>query len=196
NTGSLLGSWTAGGLPKNAKPEGIATNGTDVWIVESSSDKVYRYAGAASRLSGTQAAASNFSLNSGNVSPTDIVTDGQSFWVVDDTAKTDKVFKYTTAGTLLGSWTIDAANKTPTGIALDPTNVNHLWIVDSGTDKVYQYNAAATRISGSQSAALTFALVAGNANAQGIADPPAPETAEATSIVTAEIQPSFGNLLS
>jgi hypothetical protein len=174
NTGNLLGSWTADGLPKNAKPEGIATNGTDVWLVESSSDKVYRYIGAASRLSGTQTANSSFSLNTGNANPKDIVTDGQSFWVVDDATKTDKVFKYTTSGALVGSWTIDATNKAPTGIAIDPTNVNHLWIVDSGTDKVYQYNAGTTRISGSQSAALTFALASGNGNAQGIADPPAP----------------------
>jgi hypothetical protein len=37
---------------------------------------------------------------------------------------------------------------------------------------VYQYNAAASRTSGSQSAALWFALAAGNTNPQGIADPP------------------------
>jgi hypothetical protein len=116
---------------------------------------------------------SSFSLNSANGNPTDIVTDGQSVWTVDDTAKTDKVFKYSTAGSLLGSWTIDAANKAPTGIAIDPTNVSNIWIVDSGTDRVYQYNPAATRISGSQSAALFFALAAGNTNPQGIADPPA-----------------------
>jgi hypothetical protein len=96
--------------------------------------------------------------------------------VVDDAAKTDKVFKYSLAGSLLGSWTIDAANKAPTGITIDPTNVNQIWIVDSGTDRVYQYNGAATRISGSQSASLTFALAAGNTNPQGIADPPPPSS--------------------
>jgi hypothetical protein len=184
NTGNLLGTWTAGTLANNATPEGIATNGTDVWIVDSKSDKVYRYAGAASRISGTQTAASSFSLNSGNSDPTDIVTDGASLWVVDDAAKTDKVFKYSVAGSLAGSWTIDSANKAPTGITIDPANVSQIWIVDSGTDRVYQYNAAATRTSGSQSAALTFALAAGNANPQGIADPPAPEMAMVTSPAT------------
>jgi hypothetical protein len=34
----------------------------------------------------------------------------------------------TTTGTLLGSGTIDAANASPTGITLDPTDVRHLWI--------------------------------------------------------------------
>ena len=76
-------------------------------------------------------------------------------------------------GTLGGSWTIDTANKAPTGITIDPANVSNIWIVDNSTDRVYQYNAAATRTSGSQAAALTFALASGNGNPQGIADPPA-----------------------
>jgi len=175
-SGSLLGSWTAGTLANNATPEGIATNGADVWIVDSRSDKVYHYAGAASRLSGSQNPASSFNLNSGNKNPTDIVTDGQSLWVVNDST-TDKVFKYSLTGSLVGTWTIDSANKAPTGITVDPANVSHIWIVDSGTDKVYQYNAAATLTSGGQAATATFALAPGNTNPQGIADPPAPATA-------------------
>lgn len=172
-SGGLLGSWTAGTLSSTATVEGIATNGTDVWIVDAKSDKVYKYAGAATRLSGSQNATSNFSLNSGNTSPKDIVTDGVSLWVVNDST-TDKVFKYTVAGSLSGSWTISSANSKPTGLTIDPANVSNIWIVDSGTDTVYQYTDAASRISGSQSAAATFALAAGNTNPQGIADPPAP----------------------
>ena len=68
-SGGLLGSWTAGTLATNATVEGIATNGTDVWIVDAKSDKVYKYTGAATRLSGSQNAASSFSLNSANTSP-------------------------------------------------------------------------------------------------------------------------------
>ena len=45
NSGALLGSWTAGTLSTKAVVEGIATNGTDVWIVDAYSDKVYKYAG-------------------------------------------------------------------------------------------------------------------------------------------------------
>ena len=70
----------ARGRPAACSPrpqvEGIATNGTDVWIVDDKTDKVYRYTGAASRSSGSQNAASSFSLNSGNQNPKDIVTDG------------------------------------------------------------------------------------------------------------------------
>ena len=141
-TGGLLGSWTAGSLAANAQVEGIATNGTDVWIVDAKQDKVFRYTGAASRLSGSQNAASSFNLNSGNANPKDIVTDGTQLWVVND-ATTDKVFKYTLAG--VAARQLDdrpAAGGSPTGITLDPANVGHLWIVDSGTDRVYQYDNA------------------------------------------------------
>src|SRR5262249_39289906 len=83
---------------------------------------------------------------------------------------------YTLSGSLLGSWSIDPANTHPTGITINPANVSDIWIVDSGTLKVYQYTAAASRTSGSQNAAATFALAAGNTNPQGIADPPPADT--------------------
>jgi DNA-binding beta-propeller fold protein YncE len=172
--GTLLGSWSAGGLSSSATLTGIATNGTDIWLVDSYSDKVYKYAGAASRLSGSQSAASSFGLSSSrkanNTNPQDIVTDGTSFWVVDGTAL--KVFKYTLSGSSLGSWGIDPADTHPTGITINPNNVSDVWIVDSGTLKVYDYAAAAGRTSGSQAAAATFALAPGDTNPQGIADPP------------------------
>jgi hypothetical protein len=175
NSGGLLGSWTAGTLSTKAVVEGIATNGTDVWIVDAYSDKVYKYTGAATRLTGSQNAASSFNLNSGNTSPKDIVTNGVNLWVVNDST-TDKVFKYTVAGSLVNSWTIATPGATsPTGITIDPANVSNIWIVDSGSDRVYQYNTAATFANGSSHAAdLSFALAAGNTNPQGIADPPAP----------------------
>jgi sugar lactone lactonase YvrE len=173
NHGVLLGSWSAGGLNPQAQLEGIATNGTDIWIVDAKQDRVFRYTGAASRLSGSQNAASSFSLNSANSNPKDIVTDGTSIWVVKDST-TDKVFKYNLSGTLLGSWTIDTANSSPTGITINPANVSDIWIVDSGTKKVYQYTGAASRTSGSQNVAATFVLNPNDTNPQGIADPPPP----------------------
>jgi hypothetical protein len=172
-TNRLLGSWSAGGLSSSATLTGIATNGTDIWLVDSYADKVYKYTGAASLRSGSQTAASSFSLvkgKNGNPNPQDIVTDGTSFWIVDGTSL--KVFKYSLSGSSLGSWTIDSANKNPTGITINPNNVSDIWIVDSGTKKVYKYAGAATRTSGSQSAASSFALAANNTNPQGIADPP------------------------
>jgi hypothetical protein len=171
--GGLLGSWTAGSLASNATVEGVTTNGTDVWIVDARQDKVFRYTNAAGRLSGSQNAASSFNLNSGNTSPKDIVTDGTSLWVVNDST-TDKVFKYTLAGSLLGSWTITGAGSSPTGITLDPSGGGTLWTVDSGTGRVYQFDNARGLTSGSLSPSTSFALAAGNTNPQGIADPPMP----------------------
>ncbi len=169
--GNLLGSWTAGSLVSNASVQGVASNGTDVWIVDAKADKVYRYTGAASRLSGSQAAASSFSLNSGNSNPTDIVTDGTYLWVLNASAS-DKVFKYTVSGSLLGSWTIKGAGSSPTGITIDPNQVGNIWIVDNGTKRVYQFDNAASLTSGQLYPSTSFALAAGNTNPQGIADPP------------------------
>ena len=102
------------------------------------------------------------------------MTDGTYLWVVDDSS-TDKVFKYTVAGTFVGSWRISTSGaKNPTGITLDPSNPSHVWIVDSGTDRVYQYDNSVGLTSGSKSANSNWALAAGNTNPQGIADPPPP----------------------
>jgi hypothetical protein len=174
--GGLLGSWLAGGLSASAQVEGLASNGTDIWLLDNKLDRVYDYPDAASRTSGSQSPASSFSLAGGNSNGKGIVTDGTSLWVVDDGSSVDKVFKYTLSGDLLGSWTIDAANKHPTGLTIDPSNVSDIWIVDSGTRKVYQYTAAVGRTSGSQNAAATFTLAAGNTIPQDIADPPPPGT--------------------
>jgi hypothetical protein len=171
-SGGLLGLWAAGSLASNATVEGITTNGTDVWIVDARQDKVFRYTSAGSRLSGSQNAASSFSLNGSNTDPKDLVTDGTSIWVVNDNT-TDKVFKYNAStGALLGSWTITSGGGSPTGITIDPASVTTIWTVDSTTDRVYQYDNAASRTSGSQAASTSFALAAGNSNPQGIADPP------------------------
>jgi subtilisin family serine protease len=143
--GGLLGSWNVGSVPKSAVLEGLATNGNDVWIVDNATDKVFRYAAAATRLSGNQNAASSFSLAAGNTNPKDLVTDGVHLWVVDDSS-TDKVFKYTLSGSLVGSWTISTDGATaPTGITLDPAAPGQLWIVDNAADRVYQYDNAVGR---------------------------------------------------
>ncbi len=192
NHSVLLGSWTAGGMPPNAAVEGIATNGADIWLLANSNskDKVYKYTGAAGRRSQSQSADRSFRLANGNTTPKDIVTDGSSIWIVDDGAMTDKVFKYTDTGSSLGSWTIDPASAHPTGITINPANVSDIWIVDNSTLKVYQYVGAASRTSGSQNAAATFALNPYDTNPQGIADPPPPEMILTPAIAPLSLQPS------
>jgi sugar lactone lactonase YvrE len=166
--GMLQGSWSDSSLPIAGSLNGIASNGTDIWLLDAG--KVFKYTGAATRLSGSQTPDSSFKLTGGDTYAQDIVTDGRSFWVVDSSKL--KVFKYSLSGAALGSWSIDPANAHPTGITINPNNVSDVWIVDSGTDKVYQYVGAASRTSGSQNAAATFALNPYDTNPQGIADPP------------------------
>ena len=167
-TGARLGTWKTVGIDK---PEGITTNGTDIWIVDNEKDLVYFFAGAASRRSGTKGPTSSFALSAANRSPSDLVTDGVHIWVVNNTT-TDRVFRYSKAGALEGSWAIDSRNGSPTGITIDPNELTSIWIVDSATDSVYRYNSATSKISGRLSASSVFALATNNSDPQGIADPP------------------------
>jgi hypothetical protein len=168
NAGTELGMWVPQGL---TKPDGIATDGTDILIVDRDSDTVFRYAGEANRRNGEAAAASSFALDRANGNPRGITTDGTSIWVVNS-AGTDRVFKYDMTGTFLGRWDIDPANDRPTGITIDPTGTSDaIWIVDNLSDTVYQYDGGATRIGGSAVADSVFTLAATNTNPQGIADP-------------------------
>ena len=183
--GTLLGSWTAGSLSTNAVVEGIATDGAHIWIVDAKADRLFYYANAATRLSGSLAATGSYALGSGNTNPKDLVygSDGvkRYLWVVNDAA-TDKVFRYvlnangspvtsTTGVDAMISWNLASANKAPTGITLDPAaTTGSLWVVDSGTDRIYEY--AGARGSTAGSLVTSYQLAAGNLNPQGIADPP------------------------
>jgi VCBS repeat-containing protein len=168
STGGLLGQWTPRGA---GRPEGVTVWGNDLWVVDPSGDRVYKFTGGALLRSGRVSPTSSFALNAANLDSKDLVTDGTSLWVVNDTVATDRVFKYTVAGALQGSWMLSTTNPSPTGITIDPDNVSNIWTVDASTDRVYQYDAAATRITGTQEPSTSFALASGNTNPQGIADP-------------------------
>jgi hypothetical protein len=181
-SGSFLGSWTLGTLPSTALVEGIGTNGTHIWVVDRTTRRVYFYQNAASRLSGTQASSNSFPLNAGNTNPKDMVFGSQGgqnmLWVVDDGTGFDRVYRYivslTGTSSANTSWRISPENTSPTGIALDPSNATmDIWIADSSTDRVYRYPNGRTSVIPLM--ADSFALMAGNANAQGIADPPPSE---------------------
>lgn len=169
STGQALGSWTAGTL---SNPTDIATDGTDIWIVDSGRDKVFRFANAASRRSGHQGPISSFSLANDDTNPSGIVTDGATLWVTDDGAKTDRVFVYSLTGQKLGSWNLDPVNAAPSGITLNPSGGTDLWVVDRDDTTVYHYSDATTRRSGTQAVADSFKLAASNKQPEGIADPP------------------------
>lgn len=183
----LVGKWQAVELEHVT---GITTNGTDIWLVDSKTDAVHRFAGAASRLSGKVAPTSSFRLDRANRNPTDVVTDNLHLWVVNDTSSVDQVFRYSLDGTLEGSWTIDPANSNPTGLALNPANPNQFWILDGRTQKLYDYQDGSSRTSGNQNATSSFKLSSANRDAAGVviasSEPTAPVSSAALDTVFQE----------
>ena len=150
------------------------TNGTDIWIVDDGTNKVFKYTGAASTSVGqperrvelrAQLAATPTPRAS---SPTARICGSSTTPPAAPTrcSSTTRRARCSARGRSMPT------TASPTGITIDPTNVNHIWIVDSGNASVYRYNSAAGRTSGSQSATSVFQLASSNTNAQGIADPP------------------------
>jgi hypothetical protein len=195
-SGVAQGSWTATDL--STSPEGIAKDGNHLWMVDSANKRVYWYQNAAANTSGTDTAEKTFALAAAVV-PKGLTTDGTSLWVVSD-SNANTVFRYTivkdgtgtpTSLTPSGSWTLAAANTTPTGITLDPTGVSKsLWVVDLGTDSVYEYANGTLLSSGTNVAAVaSFKLSSGNTTPQDIFDPlftQASAPAESSAINAAE----------
>ncbi len=165
-TERLIGSWQPRG---SDKPQGIATDGNDIWIVDSASRKVSRYAGAANRRSGSINPSSSFSLSSNNTQPTDIVTDGNWLWVVD--AGTDRVYQYNLQGALVQSWSLDSTNSDPGGIAIQPSQPDGIFVLDAIDRSVYIYAHRSWSAPTPQPATGSFTLSAGNVLPVGIADP-------------------------
>jgi len=112
--------------------------------------------------------------------------------VVDD-SKSDRVFRYTVSGTFQNSWLINSANSRPTGITLDPSNGSKdIWIVDSGTDRIYRYANARTLTAPTLTSFIQ--LAAGNTNPTGIADPPAGESQDQFEVfVDASLDQTFSS---
>ncbi|MCA9263373.1 MAG: hypothetical protein KDA60_05970 [Planctomycetales bacterium] len=169
---NLLGSWFA---RQTTSLRGIATNGTDIWVVDSAVDKVFFYAGAASRISGGQDPTSSFDLAPGNDNPEGITTNGNRIWVVDNDPGfvADRVYKYFIGGGANGSFVMPIENRQATGITVDPTNQSkHLWVVDKFQGKIYQYDNGQNLGDGLvHSFSTSWTLDPLNSDPQGIADP-------------------------
>ena len=165
--GAHRGSWMPQGV---TAPEGITTDGVDIWIVDDAIDSVSFYAGAALFTSGAVAASGGFSLHADNQNPSGLATDGSRVWVTDD--ERDEVFVYGMAGDLQGRWLLDLENGDPQGITNEPGGGTDLWIVDNYNSVVYRYHEASLHLAGAFSAGDSFALDNDNTQAKGIADPP------------------------
>ena len=163
-------------LSELRSPEGITTNGFDLWVVDRSSDQVYFYQDAVFGLPSNGLSTSTFRLSSENRNPMGItfgVLDGEEYlWVVDDRGGTERVFRYRTDGTLEGSWEFDVdANSRPRGIAVDPTNPTDVLMIDSRQDLIIRFDGAARATTGTEFADETIAIDASASDPQGLAQP-------------------------
>ncbi len=79
----------------NARPQGIATDGSHFWVVDEKPKpgRVFKYTFTGSLVG-------SFALDVANKKPRGITTDGVSLWVVSEKGSTGRVFQYTTGGTL------------------------------------------------------------------------------------------------
>jgi hypothetical protein len=99
-----------------SNPSGITTDGTTIWVVDSATDRVYRYDTAGSPQG-------DWALTTGNSSPTGLTIDpsgaSNNVWVVDNGA--DAVYEYDrVTGAFAGSFALAAGNTNPQGIADPP----------------------------------------------------------------------------
>lgn len=177
---SLLGSWTAVVTFKSFNFQGIATDGTHIWILESVSDRLYYFANGASLRTGSQSFSSSAFVNFRNGNATDLVYGAQDgvryLWAVDGTSM--RVFRYllNSANSITSptSWPLNANNTTPRGLTLDLSNDSmDIWVVDSNSDKVYRYGDARTATAPTLTATFDLSTSSGNTQPEGIAAPPA-----------------------
>src|SRR5262249_10355434 len=147
-SGTLLGSWSASGL---TTPTDLATDGTDIWVLDQGAGRVYRYAAAAARRSGSQASADSFALDAANTAASGLALRGTTFWVTNEGSGTNKVYLYSLSGAALGNWTLDSANDAPSGVTVNLAGGADVWVSDRTDGKVYRYGGGTGWTSGSHS---------------------------------------------
>ena len=119
----------------NKFPEGIWSDGTTMWVLDSFEDKIYAY----NMRTRARDPDKDFNeLDAANDSPEDIWSDGTTMWVVD--------YRYKIYAYDMRSKARDpdkdfdlhiAVNANPTGIWSDGTT---MWVLASAEDKIYAYN--------------------------------------------------------
>ncbi len=149
-------SWSYTGLHFNVssedrRPEGIAFDGTYLWVSGWVSDEVYQYT-----TEGTYTGVS-FDTGSEDWRTGGIAFDGTYFWVVKGP---EEVYKYTSEGTYTGfHFDVSSEDTYPIGITFDGM---YLWITGITNDAVYQYTTGGTYTG------VTFSTMAEMSHPSGI----------------------------
>ena len=143
---------------QNGSPRGIWSDGTTVWVVDPTDDKIYAYALA----DGARQANKEFDLHSDNSSSQASWSNGSTVWVVDFDDR--KLYAYALAdGARQASKDIalNSDNSVPPGIW---SNGSTIWVADTSDDKLYAYALA----DGARQANREFDLHSDNSRPYGI----------------------------
>lgn len=140
STGSLVTYFS---LSPNGptSPQGVATVGTDVYVLDSGGDYVYHYTS-----DGTFVDSSRRLMP---VRPSGLVTnglsiDGDDLWLVSSTTAPQQICRYSLSDAFTGSGdlsplqtiTLDSSNDEATGLAINDT---YLYVVDIDDLQLYRY---------------------------------------------------------
>ena len=164
-----------GGPSSIGLSQGLAIYGTQMWVVSGNDKNIYQYPlSAVFPGPGTLNAAQEIALDKGNKGAEALAIDSNYLYVLDyDTSgKETRFYRYpypagtpVTVSKVLLEYTSNNKLQSPAGAMLDGTS---LWVVDSGTDKMYEYNIADLFGSGTINATSEFALDSANTDASGV----------------------------
>ena len=143
----LLIDWPLDAANRDAY--GIASDGTNIYVVDRIDNRVYVYSAAGASLS-------NWALHATNDDPEGIASDGANIYVVD--VADNRVYVYSAAGASLSDWPLTGVNSNAHGIASDGTSI---YVVDRADRVVYVYSLTGTSLS-------NWALNSANDNPEGI----------------------------
>ncbi len=120
----------------NFRPSGVWSDGTTMWVADSSWDRLYAY----NMASGSRDVSREFELHSDNGYATGLWSDGTTIWVADSSDM--KLYAYNLAGGSRDAskeFELHSGNANPQGAWSDGTTI---WVVDVADVKLYAYNLA------------------------------------------------------
>jgi hypothetical protein len=185
------------------------TDGLSMYVVGSTSDTVFQYTlSTAWDVSTASYASISYSVAAQDTSPVQVnlSADGTKMWVLGSTG--DDIWEYAlgtawdvSTATLVNNFYIGFQETTPSGMFIDSTASNRVYLVGSGTDTVFQYYTSANSlkldtqklyIGGGLSINENFvvgqnAYVDGTFTAQGVVTVPGAVTAGSLTVGTTSI---------
>lgn len=141
---------------QEATPTGVwfKPDGTTMYIVGTTNDTVYQYTlGTAWDISTASYASKSYSVGSqeATANQVNISADGTKMWIVGQSG--DDIWEYTlgtawdvSTATPVNNFYVGFQEATPSGMFIDSSAANRVFMVGSTNDAIYQYNTAANSL--------------------------------------------------